>query len=193
MHLCVYVIGDVSKERLERGIPLTPPGGWDEWWSEGGGSWPDWAGIGGRYTGSLIPVPGATSGVVYGDTLPVVDAGLAALAREAGGNMLRPRAVQRPGVDQLLVRDLDVEATATPPQLLDAEDNMHGPDLTPEEEGIYMAIAMFEGYGFQAVDEPSDADKDAVMSKMDAWQQRYRELIAAADPDALITVVDVHA
>ena len=38
----------------------------------------------------------------------------------------------------------------------------------------------------------SDDEMDALESKLDAWKQRWHELIAAADPDALITVVDGH-
>ena len=103
------MIGDVPPERLKRQIE-TPNGT------------SDWAGIGGRYTGSLIPLPDATSGRIYGDTLPRHEAGLAALIGESGTAMTRPGALQRSGVDQLTIRDLDFAATETPVYLIDADD-----------------------------------------------------------------------
>lgn len=146
----------------------------------------DWAGIGGRYTGTLIPLPGATTGVVYGDTLPQTEAELARIASEAGGNLKRMGAQQGPGVDQIAIRDLDVEATTRAGYLLDADNQMHDIALTPKESGLLMALQ----YGLAK--DVSDDEMDALESKLDAWKQRWHELIAAADPDALITVVDGH-
>lgn len=75
----------------------------------------DWAGIGGRYTGQLTPVPGATTARVYGDTMPSIEAHIAALIGSEDGSpvMTRPGLSCGAGVDQAACRLASFRALRT--------------------------------------------------------------------------------
>lgn len=71
----------------------------------------DWGAIGGRYTGSLILRPGATSGRVYGDAIPDFEAALVrALSDRDWTTTVRPGR-RRGGVDQARKGDIDFPRT----------------------------------------------------------------------------------
>jgi hypothetical protein len=130
----------------------------------------------------------------YGDTMPSFEAHLAAMSTGAGGNMRRMGASQSPGVDQIAVRDLDPQATEAPAVVLDADDTLHEPGYTDEEAAIIMVAKMASaGMNMERVERPSDEVLQALRDKTEAWNQRWLALITAADPDALITVVDAHS
>jgi hypothetical protein len=177
MHFNIYVIGPDPVERVGR--IETEYGA------------PDWCGIGGRYTGSLIPVPGATSGIVFGDTLPAFEASVVTQLMQGWGVVLTRPAHQGAGVDQIARRDLDIEATIVtmmPRYVLDAVGGLHSLGLTPSED----AAATVMELGSLRPGAVTEAEVRAVHDKREAWERRWRALIAAADPDALITVVDIH-
>lgn len=184
MHTAVLVIGDNPEQRA-KGIDTRL-------------GTTDWAGIGGRYTGLLMPRPGATTGRVYGDTLPSFEAAIAGHMPE-GITSHRPGADPGPGVDQLRGQDLDVATTIDgfiPPYVLDADGGLHGPDFTPEEEGLLTAISlasMYPGVGIDLDKMELDADDlDKIDAKQNTWNDRLAELLGDIGPDDLVTVVDIH-
>jgi len=185
MHSMIYVIGDDPQERAA-GLTLDP------------GGEVDWAGIGGRYSGQLCPLPGATTGRRYGDTLPAAEAWMAAVT---DGTMRRGVAgVQYgPGVDQIEQRELDIPATPIPVHILDAGGTLHGPGLATDEWAAMTtaqqlaAMADFISPDSQRafLAERRPALKSA-SEKLEEWARRGAAVLAAAAPDALVTVVDIH-
>jgi hypothetical protein len=174
MHAGIFVVGPNPLERVERTkLPYGTP---------------DWAGIGGRYTGRLIPLPGATTGVAHGDTLTPIEAWMATHSP----GFVRPGAAQGAGVDHIARRELDLEATEGPPYVLDADDHLHDAGYTTEEQAFVLVARMARQFGTDPGNPPSAATLQAIIDKGEAWDRRWRELIAAADPDALITAVDAH-
>jgi hypothetical protein len=179
MHSAIIVIGE---NPVERATNLATPMGTT-----------DWAGIGGRYSGHLAARPGATSPAVHGDTMPDVEAVLSArvLDGETQFRRLMPR--RGPGYDQMRAGDLDVDASITPTCLLDEDNTLHGPDLTPEQEALGMAISLYQRTGVEAFGHQLDeAEIRAYSAKVKEWEQRVHDLLAVVAADVLVTLVDVH-
>ena len=148
----------------------------------------DWYGIGGRYTGTLILHPGATSGVVYGDTLPAFEARLVAMMAESGLNPNRGStpAGRRPGVDQAALADIDLDATSEelfPVALVDRGVWTEA-ELDPDHEA-WLAVRHRLGEQ-QAGPEPHGRDQ------ADAWSALVDLRFETSDPGELVTVVDCH-
>lgn len=149
----------------------------------------DWAAIGGRYTGQLIPRPGATSARVYGDALPSAEAHVAQFAPGA-----RPHAAQGPGVDQLTLIDLDLDGTLSGgwAMLLDVDGTVEHPGYTSAEIAARI-VSQLPTYVAELVGQASGADPSQLRAKHDAWHRRLGEVLAARAGDTLATVVDVHS
>jgi hypothetical protein len=94
MHACIHVLGD--GDPVERAMQCNPAG-----------YEPDWAAIGGRYTGTLPPLPGARTGRVHGDAMPSLEASIMHAVREGGVGTARLTR-KGPGVDQNHLRELDI-------------------------------------------------------------------------------------
>jgi hypothetical protein len=179
MHTAILVIGDDPQERA---LGLVVPDGTT-----------DWSAIGGRYTGNLVPIPGAASARVFGDAIPAGEAQLLAAApgmeRGAGGPQ------QGAGVDQVERGELDIQATFSrfsPTRILDADGILHHPGLTPDESATLLALLIARRFGRQPKRMPGQAELDSIKAKTIAWQAKVTELIQAAAPHQMITVIDVH-
>jgi hypothetical protein len=125
--------------------------------------------IGGMYSGLLVPVSGATSARVYGDALPDGGAHMFAWL----GQMVPYASVTRPGrrgrgVDQVQVGEPDIAVTLTrdPPLFL--------LDL----DGLAHWIGNLV---------------DPSVATVDRWRVRLEGMLRAADPETLVSVVDVRA
>lgn len=201
MHTALLVIGDDPIGQLVQGAPddwnraestATVKHGKksDDWYGD------DWYGIGGRYSGSLIPMPGATSGRVYGDAMPGLEAALAGYVPE-GATMSRPGLEPRDGVDQIRLGELDIVATLARFNATAVVVNgvTHTHDLTGEETGLAMALAMAATMpGVNLAPGTEDGEEaQSVMRKLDAWDAKVRRLLSEADPTELVSVVDAHS
>jgi hypothetical protein len=141
---------------------------------------PDWAAIGGRYSGMLIPKAGATSGRVFGDAMPDFEAHMSA-HMSALGRALHPEHAEhienirmgyrgdRTGVDQVEIDDCDVDATfdaatTAPAVVVDLETAVY--HMLPDHANVL---------------EPLPADPDGCDRAFDS-----------APEGTLLTVVDVH-
>lgn len=175
MHTAVFVIGPDPVGRVRAAaLPLGTP---------------DWVAIGGRYTGSLILRPGATTGVVYGDAIPDAEAWLARVIGEGFQRGVNPQP-RGQGVDQAQAGDI-IGATSPPPYILDADGVIHHPGLTGEE----MAAAVVLNWAARQPGIHSDISEEtaaAVQRKAGAWAERSARMLAALPADALVTVVNVH-
>jgi hypothetical protein len=124
----------------------------------------DWYGIGGRYSGTLIPRPGATSGRVYGDTMPGIEAALAGRLSNAGVVAQR-MSHHGEGVDQIQLSDLDIVATVdrVAPTAIVVGGVVHRCEITMDEQ------------------------------KLAEWDAMVRRLLTEADPTEMVSVVDAHS
>jgi hypothetical protein len=182
MHTAMLVIGDSPEQRARTAETMFGR--------------PDWAAIGGRYTGSLIPIPGATTARVYGDALPNIEAAFHGwfADMDMDGVGFHRHTCGGPGVDQVRRRDLDVAATIDgflPPIVLDADGTLHNVGLTIEETA-YATAAAIQRMGIHLETSMTDADAAVIAAKDAAWGKRVTEILAGTDHGALVTVVDIH-
>jgi hypothetical protein len=151
----------------------------------------DWAAIGGRFSGRLVPIPGATSSLVYGDAMPSFEA--AVMTRlSPTSDLHRPGGTARSGVDQVRHDELDLRETfanyGAPAYILDEAGHLHTSAITNGEN-----VAMFlHAYGLPS-EHPDIPRLLASGSEHYAeWEERAAAIVRAANPRALVTVVDAH-
>jgi hypothetical protein len=137
--------------------------------------WCDWWGIGGRYTGRLILKPGA-EGKVFGDAVPLFEAMFSHAISEQLPTATTSRcAAPGDGVDQARLRDIEKINASLGAVVVGGV--LHEPD---EDE--------FEAW-WKEVGPDARRPTAEIMPR---WVERMNELLALADPDDLVTVVDVH-
>jgi hypothetical protein len=152
----------------------------------------DWFGIGGRYSGWLIPRPGA-AGKRYGDTMPAFEASILTFAAGSAPDVHITRmgaSGDRPGVDQIRASDVDWETTwhekNRRPGVVVAHGEWHSAldVLTPEEHAATMASGL-------GIDAP---DAEPAFRKLHTWDTGVLVPLvdAAVERGDLITVVDMH-
>jgi hypothetical protein len=147
----------------------------------------DWYGIGGRFTGALIPKPAATTGKVYGDAMPDVEARVLGALGERGVPASRSMG-KGPGVDQLRLHDL--ERIAELPAAVIIDGTRHGYELDPAETAALLAAHL--GVYSSRDTEAHDAALKSAHRKMDEWAGEMNRLLNEVDPNALITIIDSH-
>src|SRR6266508_423865 len=189
MHYCTLVLGPDPEGQVAR--------------YSGDGRSVDWHAIGGRYTGNIILKAGATSGRVYGDAISSIEARMA-----TWDPTMQRGTKQDPGVDQALARDVEWERTSgevRSPALLVDHGEWHEPPQDAQAAGMVASLiaGAFEAgmdpdsewaratcrrAGFDSLEELLiDAEK-----QMEGWNAFVAARIAQADPDTLVTVLDVH-
>jgi hypothetical protein len=104
MHHAVFVVGDDFAEQMNRLMAE----------NEDGSSWCDWWGIGGRFTGGLPLLPGAT-GKTFGYAAPPFERMLAEYISGQGYEVHLGTCDQTDdGVDQARIGDIDLSALCLP-------------------------------------------------------------------------------
>lgn len=170
MHTAMLVIGDDPIGQLISNSPVpwtrttstaTAPDAFED-----GEPWmgDDWYGVGGRYTGTLMPKPGATSGRVYGDAMPGIEAALVGQLSDAG--VAAQRLSRRSeGVDQIQLSDLDIAATLdrVAPTVVIVGDVVHTCEITFDDR------------------------------QMAEWDATVKRLLGEAGPEQIVSVVDAHS
>jgi hypothetical protein len=142
-----------------------------------------WAAIGGRYTGMVMPTPNALSARVHGDALPSGEAILFSGIQGVVRMMPNPG----DGVDQVMRCEMDMANPLgrIPRALIDTDGTFHDPGLTPEQ----LALEFAEGHNFVALN-GHEAELEELHLKLDAWAQRVLAVLEAAPASARISVVD---
>jgi hypothetical protein len=177
MHQKVLVIGEEPEQQVK------------------GAGLGDWAGIGGRYTGHLVTVPGATTARVYGDTVPAFEAAMAAMSAQAGTVSVRP-ANRLSGVDQVRRRELVVEESELGCAALLHDGEVRDPGLTEEEQAAMLDARMLMSLPEDSPWRRAPEDVPNLMDagrKCGAFEDEVAALVEGLDPGTLLTVVDVHA
>ena len=160
---------------------------------------PDWVGIGGRYTGMLIPKPGAT-GKLVGWTMPAVDAWMENMVAESapGATFQRGGArSDRRGVDQISAADVDWRATSAEadrmPRAVVVDGTWHD---------SFAGLSTYEKAALMTAGLPVRR-RYALSMRIATWHAQrklrrfYREtfgpaMACAEQRGALVTVVDIH-
>jgi hypothetical protein len=181
MHAAMLVVGPEPAERARKaGVPLGPV---------------EWAGIGGRFQGSLITIPGARSGVLYGDTMPAFEAQVLGMAMPEGVTAIRAGADAGPGVDQAQRSDVDVPMTldhALPQYVLAADGTVLDAGFTPEEGAAGFMESIPEQFLSPQADAIIEGSRASRAAKSMAWLSTVAGLLESVPAGELVTIVDIH-
>jgi hypothetical protein len=127
----------------------------------------DWAAIGGRFSGVLIPKPGAISGRVAGETLPSFEADLVtSLAAHEDLRISLPSIERGSGFDQLRKGEVDLPITLE--------------QYTPN-------AVLIIGEWHEASSEALFDDEQFAV-----WRAQVRRLLEEVPENILLTVFDAH-
>lgn len=165
------------------------------------GPMPDWAAIGGRYTGMLLAKPNATSARVYGDAVPDFEAAVVSMISKPLGELYLPAhhhrpgaSATRPGVDQVEIGELASPWTAPgifPYAVLDVNELVYMSRWTYAERVAAMTASIGAHVFADHVDKHAAA-LAAVEAKDAAFRDRVTRLLRQRPPRTLATIVDVH-